>query len=218
MAAEVTTGAVALHTTTDGFAAGDRRLSGIALSAISSSFLLVTMLAASIAPGYDFHGAAISDLGVIAETATLFNLLLVAIGAMNIAAGYLLYRRQHRAVLVIYVLAGIGAIGAGMFPLSTGGLHGLFALMAFVGFNLEVIGSAMPLVGPMRVLGVAAGAVGLAYAAVMVAGDSGNAAVFGPIGHGGTERMIAYPAMLWLLAFGGYLMAPAAPARDRSRR
>lgn len=31
------------------------------------------------------------------------------------------------------------------------------------------------------------------------------------IGHGGTERMIVYPAMVWLLALGGYLMA------DRSR-
>ena len=41
----------------------------------------------------------------------------------------------------------------------------------------------------------------------MVIGDAGNAAAFGPIGHGGTERMIVYPVMLWMLAFGGYLMA-----------
>jgi hypothetical protein len=40
----------------------------------------------------------------------------------------------------------------------------------------------------------------------MVIGDSGNTAVFGPIGHGGAERMIVHPVMLWLLAFGGYLM------------
>jgi hypothetical protein len=35
----------------------------------------------------------------------------------------------------------------------------------------------------------------------------GFATVFGAIGHGGTERMIAYPALLWMMAFGGYLMA-----------
>ena len=214
MAAQVTTGAPGIHATADRVDIGDRRLPGIVLSAISSSFLLVTMLAASIAPGYDVHGAAISDLGVIAETAILFNVLLVSIGLMNIAAGYLLYRRQHRALLAIYVLAGIGATGAGLFPLSTGGPHGLFALVAFVGFNLEVIGSAVLLVGPMRALGLLAGAVGLVYAVLMVIGDSGNTAVFGPIGHGGTERMIAYPAMLWLLAFGGYLLAPGVRDRD----
>ena len=33
-----------------------------------------------------------------------------------------------------------------------------------------------------------------------------GAAAFGPIGHGGTERMIVYPVMLWLVAFGGYLL------------
>jgi hypothetical protein len=40
-------------------------------------------------------------------------------------------------------------------------------------------------------------------------GDSGNATVFGPYGHGGSARMIAYPMMLWLVALGGYLMAAA---------
>jgi hypothetical membrane protein len=216
MAAEVTAGARGMDAATDLPATGDRRLAGVLSFALSAAFLLVTMLAASIAPGYDFHAAAISDLGVIADTATLFNVLLVAIGLMNVAAGYLLYRRRHRALLAIYVLAGIGAAGAGVFPLSTGGLHSLFALIAFVGINIEVIGSAALLVGPMRALGVVAGAVGLVNAVLMVIGDSGNTAVFGPIGHGGTERMIAYPAMLWLLAFGGYLMAPADRDRDGS--
>ena len=217
MAAEMTADARRVHDATDLPVTRDRRLAGALSIALSAAFLLVTMLAASIAPGYDFHAAAISDLGVIAETATLFNVLLIAIGLMNVAAGYLLYRRQHRALLAIYVLAGIGATGAGVFPLSTGGLHSLFALAAFVGFNLEVIGSAVLLVGPMRALGVLAGAVGLIYAVLMAIGDSGSPAVFGPIGHGGSERMIAYPAVLWLLAYGGYLTAYSAPQADASR-
>ena len=217
MAAQVTTGPTTVDAATDRVAEGDQRLPGVLLSAISGSFLLGTMLAASVAPGYDFHAAAISDFGVIAETATLFNVLLIAIGLMNVAVGYLLYRRQHRALLALYILAGIGAAGAGVFPLSTGGLHSLFALAAFVGFNLEVIGSAVLLVGPMRALGVLAGAVGLIYAVLMAIGDSGSPAVFGPIGHGGSERMIAYPAVLWLLAYGGYLTAHSAPQADASR-
>ncbi|MFC7028904.1 hypothetical protein ACFQJ5_16930 [Halomicroarcula sp. GCM10025324] len=40
----------------------------------------------------------------------------------------------------------------------------------------------------------------------MALGDAGNATAFGAIGHGGTERMIVYPVMLWLVAFGGYLL------------
>jgi hypothetical protein len=35
--------------------------------------MAVTMLAASMAAGYDFHGGAISDLGMVPETRLLFN-------------------------------------------------------------------------------------------------------------------------------------------------
>ncbi len=79
--------------------------------------------------------------------------------------------------------------------------------MAFLFFNIEAIASGTIVEGPMRVLSFLAGIVGLAYVVIMVIGDGGNTAVFGPIGHGGAERMIVYPAMLWLMAFGGYLMA-----------
>ena len=53
---------------------------------------------------------------------------------------------------------------------------------------------------------------------LMVIGDSGNPAVFGAIGHGGAERLITYPAMLWLIALGGQLLgraSEAAPSRNR---
>ena len=60
----------------------------------------------------------------------------------------------------------------------------------------------------MRWLALIAGLIGLAFVVVMIFGDSGNSAVFVPLGHGATERMIVYPAMLWMLAFGGYLMGP----------
>ena len=112
---------------------------------------------------------------------------------------------------IMFVLAGIGSIGAGVFPLDTGGLHSIFALVAFLVFNLEGLGAAAVVVGSMRTLGFIAGGVGLIYTVLMVIGDSGNPAVFGPYGHGGSERMIAYPVMLWLTALGGYLMAGPEP-------
>jgi hypothetical protein len=59
----------------------------------------------------------------------------------------------------------------------------------------------------MRWVSLVAGLVGLAFVGLMIVGDSGNPGAFGPIGHGGAERMIVYPAMLWMMAFGGYLMA-----------
>ena len=193
----------------------DLRLVGAGFIAIGAAFLTVTMLAASLAPDYDFAGGAISDLGVIPQTALLFNGLLVAIGLVNAGAGYLLYRHGASAWLLgVYLLAGAGAIGAGLVPLDRGDLHALFALLGFVFFNVEAIATGAGLVrGAMRLLGVAAGLVGLVYVAIMVIGDGGNPAAFGAIGHGGAERLIVYPAMLWLVAVGGYLLGARAEER-----
>jgi hypothetical membrane protein len=189
-------------------AATGLRLPGVLFVLLATAFLTVTMLAASIAPDYDFSGGAISDLGVIAETALLFNGLLVTIGVLNIAGGYRFYRAHRRGWLLgLYVVAGVGTIGAGVFPLDTGGLHSIFALVAFLFYNLEALATAALLVGPMRVLSLLAGAVGLVFVVIMIIGDAADPAIFGAIGHGGAERMIAYPPMAWLLAFGGYLLA-----------
>ncbi|WP_258560305.1 DUF998 domain-containing protein [Halorhabdus salina] len=181
-------------------------LAGTCFLLLAGGFMTVLMLAAAMAPSYDFGGGAISDLGVIAETALLFNVGLLAVGVLNLLGGWLLYRAHGRRWLLgLYAVATIGAIGTGLFPLDTDP-HSLFALLAFLGFNLEAIGTAQVLTGPMRIVAIVAGVLGLAFIVVMVIGDAGNPAVFGPIGHGGAERMIVYPVMLWVVAFGGYLL------------
>ena len=191
-----------------GVTLGSLRLAGLSFLVLAAGFMTVIMLAAAMVPGYDFRGAAISDLGVFPETALLFNASLVLVGVLNLAGGYLFYRTHgKRWLLTVYTLAGLGAIGAGLFPLDTGGLHGLFALLAFLFFNVQALGTATRLRGAMRALSVVAGGLGLVFVVLMALGDAGNAAAFGPIGHGGTERMIVYPVMLWLVAFGGYLLA-----------
>ena len=198
-------------------AVGSLTTAGVMFVILGAAFLTVTMLAASIAPEYDFNGGAISDLGVIDETALLFNVLLVVTGLLNAVGGYLLFTWHRRAwLLVVYLVGSAGAIGAGLLPLDTGGLHSMFALLGFLFFNIEALGTASIVRGPMKWISLAAGAAGLVFVAVMVVGDGGNPQIFGAIGHGGAERMIVYPVMLWLLAIGGYLIARDEPvAGDR---
>jgi hypothetical membrane protein len=189
------------------------QLAGLALLAMAAGFMTVIMLAASIAPGYDFAGGAISDLGVIPETALLFNASLAAVGILNLFAGWLLFRsRRSVAVLAVFLLAGIGAVGAALFPLDRGGLHTIFALLAFVTFNLEPLVIGLASRGWLRLVSVLVTIIGLAFVGVMMVGDGGNPAAFGPINHGGAERMIVYPVMLWLLAYGGFLTARHDPS------
>jgi hypothetical membrane protein len=196
---------------------GDHRVAGFLLAANAAQFMTVIMLGASIAPGYPYRTGAISDLGVTPETAVLFNASLVMVGLLNVVGGYLLYRvHGRRWLLALFLVAGIGAAGAGLVPLNRGALHGVFALVAFVAFNVQAIGSGAVLRGPMRQISFAAGLAGLVFVVLMVVGDAGNQAAFGPIGHGGTERMIVYPVMLWLTAFGGYLIAGGQTAEAHS--
>ena len=139
-----------------------RGASGTIFFILAAQFMAVIMLAASIAPDYDFNAAAISDLGVIRETALLFNASLVAVGLLNIAGGYLFYRSHGRRwVLAMFLLAGLGATGAGLVPLNASDLHGIFALVAFLFFNLEAIAVATVVSGPMRWISILAGVAGL---------------------------------------------------------
>jgi hypothetical membrane protein len=201
-------GTVPSTTTRDAGLVADLRLPGILFFVLAAGFMTVIMLAASIAPAYDFHDGAISDLGVIDETALLFNVGLLTVGLLNVAAGYAFWRSHRRGwLLVVYLLAGAGAIGAGLIPLGTSDLHSIFALFAFVFFNAEAVGTGYVLRGPMRLISWLAGGAGMAYVVIMIIGDAGNPAIFGAIGHGGAERLIVYPVMLWMIALGGYLMS-----------
>ncbi len=135
----------------------------------------------------------------------MFNASLLAVGALNVAGGLLEFHGRPR-VLAAFLVAGAGAMGAGLFPLDTVTPHALSAFAAFVGFNVEAIVSGTTLRGPMRAISVLLGVIGLVFVVLMAIGDSGTGAAFGPIGHRATEQLIVYPPMLWLLAFGGYLM------------
>jgi hypothetical membrane protein len=186
-----------------------RHIAGIIFFLLSAQFLLFLMVGETMAPDYNMHEAAISDLGVINETASLFTISMVIAGLLNIIGGYLFYQSHQKfGTLVLFILAGIGVIGAGLIPLDhPSGLHGLFALVAFLFFNIEAIATARLISGPMRIVSALAGLIGLAFVVVMFLGDAGIVNLFGPIGHGGSERMIVYPPILWMMAFGGYLLA-----------
>ena len=185
---------------------------GFAYFMLAAQFMTVIMAAASMAPGYDLAGGAISDLGIIPTTAPLFNLSLLVTGILNIAGAASLNLAERRTpTFALALIAGLGAIGAGIFNLHNPNLHGIFALLAFIFFNLQILPMAARVHGPMRIIGFVLALIGISYIVVMIIGDGGNPAAFGAIGHGGSERMIVYPPMLWLMAYGGFLMAQPAP-------
>jgi hypothetical protein len=71
-------------------------------------------------------------------------------------------------------------------------------------------------VSPLRYVVVALGVIALLMLVlgILVApqpdgmGLLGNAGPIAALGPGGLERWVTYPVVLWLTAFGGYLMGP----------
>ena len=97
---------------------GSRTIAGVLLFLLPVQFMTVLMAGAAMASGYSIYTNAISDLGVIAATAWLFNASLFVAGLLNIAGGYFLYRSYGKGwILPVFVIAGIGAIGAAVFTL-----------------------------------------------------------------------------------------------------
>jgi hypothetical membrane protein len=193
----------------------DATLAGLLLSLAGAAILLGFITAEALYPGlYTTHTNTVSHLAaseppasvVLQPSAAIFNLTMLVTGAMIVAGAWFAYRALRRkAVLVPTALLGIGTLGVGAFPLTHPTPHTLFAFTALLAGGIAVVVASRVVPGPFRQLWAALGTVALAATALGV--------VFlewGPVaelGEGGIERWIVYPIVLWLVAFGSYLLA-----------
>jgi hypothetical membrane protein len=170
----------------------------------------------------------ISDLGgtlppqsvVRQPSAAIFDTTMLVTGLMVVAAGYLLYRiGGRRAAAVLTVLLGAGIFLVGVFPGNTAP-HPYVSLFTFTAGGLAALLSARLATGPVRYVYTLLGTVALA---ALVAGTFlVNSTPVAALGIGGIERWVAYPVVLWMVAFGGYLTglpsgAPTGAGADARR-
>jgi len=178
-------------------------------------------------PGYSTAKNDISDLGatrppnsiIKQPAATIFSATLVAAGLLLIGGAVCTYRAygQSRSsgLLALFLgLFGVGAIGAALFNGSTDAslvAHTLFALLTFLAGAVAAIVAFVVVLTPFRYISVVLGVIAfVGLVLVIIFGDANP--VFSAIGNGGAERWIAYPSILWVIGFGGYLMGAPAPA------
>ncbi|MCB0875552.1 MAG: DUF998 domain-containing protein [Solirubrobacterales bacterium] len=170
--------------------------------------------------GYETDANTISDLGstwqpgdVVREpSATIFNLTMVATGIL-IAGGAWFLRRvvPGRAVPVAVAVLGVSVFAVGIFPgeeingePSSSGVHPIAAMLAFTSGGIAAVLSGRVTSTPFRWIAVALGSIALL--SLVLSGPLGDTS----LGIGGIERWVAYPVVLWLVAFGGYLAAAGA--------
>lgn len=204
--------------------ATDLRLGGALLAIAGITILMGIITAESLYPGTYTTGAnEISDLGgtrppdsvILQPSATIFDLAMVAVGILVIAAAWFVHGAfGRRSVTIPVAILGIGALGVGLFPGNTGNPHAIFAMITFIAGGVGAISAARVANGPFRWLSLALGAVSLAtLVSYMVLGDGIPIAA---MGIGGIERWIVYPVILWIVAFGGYLSGVADGDREAS--
>ncbi len=177
----------------------DRKIAGLLLIIGGIICILGIIVSEALYPGYSTSRNYISDLGV-GPSAFIFNSSLFILGVLILFSAYFIYKAfKTKFFLVLISLAGIGAIGVGVFTEEAGILHGIFSLIVFLFGGLSAIASYKLQKPPLSYLSVILGVVVLL---ALILFTSGN---YLALGKGGMERMIAYPALLWGIAFGGYL-------------
>ncbi len=193
------------------------KMAGILFFIASTQFILGLIVAEASYPSYSISGNYISDLGV-GPSSMIFNSSIFLLGLLSITGAYFLPRTiNFRALSILLVLMAIGAMGAGVFTKSSAAIHGFVSSMAFLFGGLSAIASFKVSKLPLSAISVILGVVTLAALAFFSAGlvTTGSLTTSEPpasefflgIGPGGMERIIVYPALIWLTLFSGHLIA-----------
>jgi hypothetical membrane protein len=191
------------------------RATGVLLFVAGALILMGIITAEALYPlPYTTGANEISDLGgisppevVVAQpSAAIFDATMIGAGILVIAAAVtLMLGIGSLSATLLLGLLGIGALGVGIFPSPTGNPHAISALVTFVAGGLAAIVTSRETAPPFRFLAIALGAISLAaLVSALVFPDVGPSAALGP---GGAERWIAYPVVIWIIGFGGYLAA-----------
>lgn len=171
--------------------------------------VLGIIIAEALYPGYSTSGNYISDLGV-GQSSIIFNSSVFLLGFLTVVGAYFMYKAFNFMLFsLLVVIAGIGAMGVGLFTEDAGVIHTIFSLIVFLFAGLSAITSYKLQRPPLSYFSVILGT--LSLVALVLFGSG----VYLGLGKGGMERMIAYPELLWTISFGSYLIGYS-KANDKS--
>ena len=187
-----------------------QRIAGTVLLVGLAQFLLLLQIAEYLYPNYSTSQNYISDLGatcrsgtciIVQPSAFIFNGSIIVLGVLSVISAYYLQNAFRRKVFSLFVLvAGLGAIGVGLFPENTGIIHLVVSFITFVFIGLASIMSYRIVTSPLNYISIILGVLTLVDMVLFISGN------YLGIGVGGMERMIVYPALVWGLAFAGFLI------------
>lgn len=189
-----------------------KRIAGMLFFLAGVTIVMGIITAEIFYPAYSISQSMISNLGatrpphsIIHEpSAAIFDTTMIVTGLLVLAGAYCLHKTHKEKLLTFAIVGmGLGTLGVGVFPAFHANAHPLVALIAFLSGGIAAIVSSRITKPPFAFISLFLGLITLLF---LFLGITFPSFIVPILGAGGTERWVAYPAVLWLLGFGGYLM------------
>ena len=195
------------------------KVAGALIFVAVTQFVLGVIVSEALYSGYSISENYVSDLGV-GSSSMIFNSSVFLMGLLLISGAYFLHRAFGFTMLTVtFVLTAIGAMGVGIFTLDAGIIHSVTALIFLLFSGLSAIFAVVCsyvhgfklMKMPFSALAVILGLTELGGFVLFVG------KIYFGLGVGGMQRMVLYPVLIWLVGFGGYLMAhPDKPTTQKT--
>ncbi len=189
------------------------KLSGLLYFFAGAIMLMGIITAEAFYPSsYSTFKNEISDLGATRQpnsvsfepSSTIFNTIMLLAGMMVLAASIYQHKYFKKLLFSIpVILFGLGLVGVGIFPGNKTPYHGMAAMLTFLSGGFCAITSFKIVTLPFKYISILFGSITLLTWFIAV---FASAILISFIGIGGIERWVAYPIIIWLTGFGGYLM------------
>jgi len=191
------------------------KVAGVLFFIAVTQFVLCFTIAEALYPGYSVSDNYVSDLG-IGPSSIVFNSSVFLLGLLLlVGTSFLRHSSNFKTVNTLLFLMAIGAMGVGIFTKDFTVAHGAVSSMAFLFAGLSAIASAKVLKKPLSLISVVLGAmtigalvlfsIGLITSGSFTSNIAYDSNFYLGLGPGGMERMIVYPALMWLAGFSGHL-------------
>jgi hypothetical membrane protein len=187
----------------------DSRFAGIFFLISGIVYLLGETIGEATYAGYSVHSNSLSDLGATGtSTFWVYAPAVFSWGLFWLLGAYFLYRSKGmRISFVLNLLPGIGILLVAIFPENVNlVLHSIGSVMGIFFGIVAVFMSYRMISSPVKYIVLLLGIMSLIGAGLEFGGYN-SALVQQGLGAGGTERIIVYPLLIWLMMFGGYLSA-----------
>lgn len=175
-------------------------IAGLLITVAAVELVFFVLLAQHFYPNYSLKNNYISDLGV-GSTAHIFNPAIIFFGIVLLGSSYFVRRTGHRLAALAFLLIGIGGIGVGTFPETTGLPHIISALVTFGMVGVAALGFSRIFKGKLAYYSGVAGIFALLILVIFGFNLAGAHLSTG-LGKGGIEELLFYDELVWASVVG----------------